>query len=158
MSDAQAVVRAACSFDPRPALALLDSGDETSRHDLAMACVAGDAEHVAELLAASPGASREPIGPFDWEPILSRGAAPIGRRSPRPIARSARSCRVPTWTASLTAAGCRSRRPRGAVTRRWWWTSSSEKAVHDVQPDVAVPRVREGLRNGADHREAERLP
>jgi hypothetical protein len=34
MSDAQAVVRAACSFDPRPALALLDSGDETSRHDL----------------------------------------------------------------------------------------------------------------------------
>jgi hypothetical protein len=44
------VVRAACSCDPRLALALLASDVEISRHDMATACVAGDAEHLAELV------------------------------------------------------------------------------------------------------------
>jgi ankyrin repeat protein len=70
MSDADALVRAACSFDPRVAVALLASRAMTSRHDMATGCVAGDAEQVAELLATSPGAAREPVGPFGWEPIL----------------------------------------------------------------------------------------
>jgi ankyrin repeat protein len=70
MSDAEELVHAACSFDPRPALALLTSRAAISRHDIVTGCVAGDAEHVAGLLAASPGAAREPVGPFGWEPIL----------------------------------------------------------------------------------------
>jgi ankyrin repeat protein len=70
MSDADALVRAACSSDPRPAVEFLASRATISRHDMGTGCVAGDAEHVAGLLAASPGAAREPVAPFGWEPIL----------------------------------------------------------------------------------------
>ena len=82
MSDAEALVRAACSFDPRPALALLTSRAAISRHDIVTGCVAGDAEHVAGLLAASPGAAREPAGPFGWEPILYATFSRLTRADP----------------------------------------------------------------------------
>ena len=82
MSDADALVRAACSFDPRPALALLASRATISRHDIVTGCVAGDAEHVAEVLASSPGAAREPAGPFGWEPILYAAFSRLPRADP----------------------------------------------------------------------------
>ncbi len=82
MSDAEALVRAACSFDPRPALALLTSRATISRHDIVTGCVAGDAEHVAGLLAASPGAAHEPVGPFGWEPILYATFSRLPRADP----------------------------------------------------------------------------
>jgi hypothetical protein len=65
-----------------PPLALLGSDGETSRHDMATACVAGDAEHVADVLAASPGASREAVGPFGWEPILYATSSRLPRADP----------------------------------------------------------------------------
>src|ERR1700761_5369319 len=70
MSDIDDLVRAACSSDPRPALALLQSRATISRHDIVTGCVAGDAECVAGALAGSPDAAHEPVGPFGWEPIL----------------------------------------------------------------------------------------
>lgn len=82
MSDAEALARAACSFDPRPAVAILASNPAVARHDIVTGCVAGDAEHVAEVLASSPGAVREPAGPFGWEPILYATFSRLPRADP----------------------------------------------------------------------------
>ncbi len=70
MSDAETFLRAACSSDPRPAQAILGGRATISWHDIVTRCVAGDADHVARLLAADPGAARATTGPFGWQPIL----------------------------------------------------------------------------------------
>ena len=82
MSETEALIQAACSFDPRPALALLDAGGPISRNDIAARCVAGDAEGLADLLAASSGAARDPAGPFGWEPILYATFSRLPRADP----------------------------------------------------------------------------
>jgi ankyrin repeat protein len=82
VSDAEALVRAACSFDPRPAVARLATDPALSREDLACACVAGDAEHVARLLAGSREAARGRVGPFAWEPILYATFSRLPRADP----------------------------------------------------------------------------
>ncbi len=53
MSDAATLVRAACSCDPRPAVALLAARPDLTGHGVACACVAGDAAEVARTLAAT---------------------------------------------------------------------------------------------------------
>jgi ankyrin repeat protein len=82
MSEAEALVRAACSSDPRPAVAMLAARATISRHDIAASCVAGDAEYVAEVLAADPGAGRDPVAPFGWEPILYATFSRVPRADP----------------------------------------------------------------------------
>jgi ankyrin repeat protein len=82
MTDAEALVRAACSSDPRPAVALLATDLALSHEGLACACVAGDAEHVARLLAGSREAARDRVGPFDWGPILYAVFSPLPRADP----------------------------------------------------------------------------
>lgn len=83
MTAAEALVRAACSFDPRPAVELLASGRDTiSQHDIAARCVAGDAGSLAEVLASQRGAARAPVGPFGWEPILYATFSRVPRADP----------------------------------------------------------------------------
>jgi ankyrin repeat protein len=82
MSDAEALVRAACSSDPRPAAALLAAEPAISRHDIAAGCVAGNGEYVAELLTGDPAAAREPVAPFGWEPILYATFSRLPRADP----------------------------------------------------------------------------
>ncbi len=82
MSDGDALVRAACSSDPRSALALLISRAPISQDDIAARCVAGDADHLAQLLTSSPGVAREPVGPFGWEPILYATFSRVPRADP----------------------------------------------------------------------------
>jgi len=82
MSDAEALVRAACSSDPRPAVALLAAHPAISRHDIAAGCAAGDAESVAAALRSEPGAAREPVEPFGWEPILYATFSRLPRADP----------------------------------------------------------------------------
>ncbi|HTU94249.1 MAG TPA: hypothetical protein VMF14_00330 [Solirubrobacteraceae bacterium] len=93
MTDAEALVRAACSFDPRPAVELLAGRTPISRHDIAARggtgdpeiaalCVAGDADAVAALLASSPGAALEPAPPFGWAPILYATFSRLPRADP----------------------------------------------------------------------------
>lgn len=67
---AEALVRSACSSNLRRARALLDADPALARHDLACACVAGEADDVARRLAASPAVARAATGPWGWEPIL----------------------------------------------------------------------------------------
>jgi ankyrin repeat protein len=57
---AEALVRSACSFDTRPARELLAADPALARHDLACACVCGEADEVARALAGSPETSRLP--------------------------------------------------------------------------------------------------
>ena len=83
MNEDEALIRSACSFDPRPAVAALaDRRVPISPHDLAARCVAGDAGHVEEMLAASPGAARARVGPFGWEPILYATFSRVPRADP----------------------------------------------------------------------------
>ena len=82
MSDAEALVRAACSSDPRPAVALLAARGAISRHDIAAGCAAGDVESVAAALTSDPGAAREPVEPFGWEPILYATFSRLPRADP----------------------------------------------------------------------------
>ena len=44
--------------------------DASPVHDLACACVAGEADEVSRRLAARPAAVSEPTGPHGWQPIL----------------------------------------------------------------------------------------
>ena len=67
---AAALISSATSADLRRARALLDADPPLARHDLACACVTGEADEVARRLAARPAAVSEPTGPNGWEPIL----------------------------------------------------------------------------------------
>jgi ankyrin repeat protein len=65
-----ALVASAASADLRRARALLDADPALARHDLACACVSGEADEVSRRLAARPAAVNDPTGPNRWEPIL----------------------------------------------------------------------------------------
>ncbi|WP_158848685.1 ankyrin repeat domain-containing protein [Saccharothrix deserti] len=67
---AAALVRAACGSDVRTARTLLAAEPELARHDLATACVTGEADVVARILAGRPGAATRPTGPNGIPPIL----------------------------------------------------------------------------------------
>jgi ankyrin repeat protein len=67
---AAALIASATSADLRRARALLDPDPGLARHDLACACVTGEADEVSRRLAARPAAVSEPTGPNGWEPIL----------------------------------------------------------------------------------------
>jgi ankyrin repeat protein len=83
---ADVVVASATSDDLRRARTLLDVDPALARHDLACACVAGEAEEVGRRLAARPAAVGEPTGPHGWEPILyacfSRLSRGVPERAP----------------------------------------------------------------------------
>jgi ankyrin repeat protein len=64
------LIGSATSSDLRRARALLDADPTLVSHDLACACVTGQADEVARRLAAAPGIVSEPTGPNGWEPIL----------------------------------------------------------------------------------------
>jgi ankyrin repeat protein len=67
---AAALVRSACSSDLRRARALLAADPGLARHDLACACVTGEAEEVARRLERSPQLARAVAPPLGYEPIL----------------------------------------------------------------------------------------
>ena len=67
---AEALIASATSDDLRRARVLLDADPGLARHDLACACVTGEAEEVSRRLAARAAAVDEPIGPYGWQPIL----------------------------------------------------------------------------------------
>jgi ankyrin repeat protein len=67
---AAALIASATSADLRRARALLAADPDLARHDLACACVTGEADEVSRRLAARPAAVGEPTGPNGWQPIL----------------------------------------------------------------------------------------
>ena len=67
---AAALIASATSADLRRAHALLDADPALARHDLACACVTGEADEVSRRLAARPATANEPTGPKGWQPIL----------------------------------------------------------------------------------------
>jgi len=67
---AAALIASATSADLRRARALLAADPALARHDLACACVTGEADEVSRRLAAKPSAVSEPTGPNGWAPIL----------------------------------------------------------------------------------------
>ncbi|MGZ4184480.1 MAG: ankyrin repeat domain-containing protein [Solirubrobacteraceae bacterium] len=67
---AKALIASATSDDVRRARVLLDADPGLARHDLACACVAGEADEVSRRLDARPDAVREAVGPYGWQPIL----------------------------------------------------------------------------------------
>ena len=64
------LIASATSADLRQARALLDADPALARHDLACACVTGEADEVSRRLAARAAVVDEPIGPNGWPPIL----------------------------------------------------------------------------------------
>jgi ankyrin repeat protein len=67
---AAALVRSACSSDVRQARALFAADPELARHDLACACVTGEADEVARRPERSPQLARGAVPPLGYEPIL----------------------------------------------------------------------------------------
>jgi ankyrin repeat protein len=65
---AAALVRSACSDDPRVARRLLEAQPGLGSYDLVTACVTGEVAAVAEVL--DPAAVNERIGPLGWTPLL----------------------------------------------------------------------------------------
>jgi hypothetical protein len=59
---AAALVASATSDDVRPARALLTADPTLARHDLACACVTGEADEVSRRLAAAPRSGRPESG------------------------------------------------------------------------------------------------
>src|SRR5580704_1768929 len=66
---AAALIASATSADLRRARRLLAADPALARHDLACACVTGEADEVSRALAATPSAVSEPTGPHGWQPI-----------------------------------------------------------------------------------------
>jgi ankyrin repeat protein len=64
------LIASACSDDPRRAATILELAPAIARHDLASACVAGEASEVARRLRERPAAAHEPTGPNGWQPLL----------------------------------------------------------------------------------------
>jgi ankyrin repeat protein len=67
---AGALIASGTSADLRRARALLDGDPALARHDLACACLTGEADEVSRLLSARPAVVSEPTGPNGWPPIL----------------------------------------------------------------------------------------
>ncbi len=67
---ARALIASATSSDPCRARALLAADPDLARHDLACACVSGEADELSRRLTAKPDAVSEPTGPYGWAPIL----------------------------------------------------------------------------------------
>lgn len=67
---ATALVASATSADLRRARALLAADPALARHDMACACVSGEADDVSRRLAAREAVVSEPTGPHGWPPIL----------------------------------------------------------------------------------------
>ena len=67
---AEALVRSACSTDVRRARMLLALDPPLARHDLACACVTGEADEVRRRLAGRPELARASTGPLGRAPIL----------------------------------------------------------------------------------------
>lgn len=67
---AAALTASATSPDLRRARALLEADPALARHDMACACVTGEADDVSARLARRPEAVTEPTGPHGWQPIL----------------------------------------------------------------------------------------
>jgi ankyrin repeat protein len=76
---AEGFVRSACSSNIRRAQALLEVDPALARHDLACACVAGDAATVARLVAGAPERASAPTGPLERAPILYACFSRLGR-------------------------------------------------------------------------------
>jgi ankyrin repeat protein len=64
------LVRSACSSDIRTARILLAAEPALARHDLATACVTGEAEEVSHRLTQDPAAVNRKLAPSGWEPLL----------------------------------------------------------------------------------------
>jgi ankyrin repeat protein len=64
------LVSSACSSDIRPARVLLAAEPTLARHDLATACVTGEADEVGRRLAQDPAAVNRKLAPSGWEPLL----------------------------------------------------------------------------------------
>ncbi len=64
------LIASACSDNPRRAATILELEPAIARHDLASACVAGEAAEVARRLREHPEATHEPTGPNGWQPLL----------------------------------------------------------------------------------------
>ena len=79
---AEALVRSACSSNVRRALALLEVDPGLGRHDLACACVTGEADEVARRLRRSPAAAALRTGPLDRAPILYACFSRLSRVDP----------------------------------------------------------------------------
>lgn len=75
---AQALLRSACSSDPREARALLAADAALARHDLATACASGEAERVERLLEHGADATAT-TGPLELAPILYACLSRLGR-------------------------------------------------------------------------------
>lgn len=67
---AEALVRSALSASTRRALRLLDADPLLSRHDMACACVSGDAGEVSRRLREDPSVAGAPTGPLGHPPII----------------------------------------------------------------------------------------
>ena len=78
---AAALVRSACSDDVGAAEALLDADPELARHDLACACVCGDAEEVRRV-ERDPAAAHDATGPLNRAPILYACFSRLPRTDP----------------------------------------------------------------------------
>jgi ankyrin repeat protein len=78
-SAAERLVRSACSSNTRRAHRLLARDPALARHDLACACVCGEADQVARLVEDSPERASAPIGPLERAPILYACFSRLGR-------------------------------------------------------------------------------
>jgi hypothetical protein len=76
------LVRSACSSDIRTARVLLDAEPALARHDLATACVTGEADEVRRRLGRDPAAVNRKLSPSDWEPLLYACFSRFLRASP----------------------------------------------------------------------------
>ncbi len=79
---AEGLVRSACSGNVRRAQALLDVDPALAGHDLACACVTGDAETVARLVGPSPERASAPDRTAGRVPILYACFSRLGRGDP----------------------------------------------------------------------------
>jgi hypothetical protein len=79
---AEAVVRSACSADPRAARALLAADPALTRHDLACACVAGAADEVARALERDGALASATLGPLAREPLCYACFSRLSRLDP----------------------------------------------------------------------------
>jgi ankyrin repeat protein len=78
-SAAERVVRSACSANTRRARRLLAREPALARHDLACACVCGEAAEVARVVEDSPERASAPTGPLERAPILYACFSRLGR-------------------------------------------------------------------------------
>lgn len=93
------LIASACSVDPRRAATILKLDPAIARHDLASACVAGEAAEVARRLGEHPEAAHEPTGPNGWQPLLYACFSRLLRTDP------VRAAGIRSLVAALLAAG-----------------------------------------------------